>query len=98
MKAEALGCDLTCAVGVVDPNRALTGSNRRDERASVRREIYTVFFCRAERDLLWCAIRKALSPDVRAATGISREVHPLSVRRPRGIRALRGCRTHRLPQ
>src|SRR5262249_14697720 len=83
-------CDLPLAARIMDPNGALTITDRGDERSAVRVELDPLFFGHAEGDLFGRSVGVTLPPDVRTAAGVGREIHPLAIWRPRSIRAL--CR------
>src|SRR5207249_3070316 len=78
---------------VVDPYRTLPVANGRDERTSIRIEVNALFIGHTERDLLARAIGKTLPPDVMSISCISRQIHPIAIRRPGRIRTLRRVRT-----
>ena len=66
----------------------LLQAHARDQVLAVGGHGGPLLFGRPERDLLGRAIGIPLPPDVKAAAGVRREVHPAAVRRPRRGRAL----------
>ena len=75
----------TVAAGIVNPDRALTHADRRNQRTAVGRDSHAILFRRAGSDLLRLPIREPLAPQMMIAVNLDAEIHPFSIRRP-------GCR------
>src|SRR5579862_9118318 len=80
----------------MNPKRALPHSHRSKEGTAIRGENGVPFFGGSKRNLLRRPGGKTLPPDVVTAAGIDGEIHPVSIRRPRGGGTLASCRSHRL--